>query len=177
MDECWKDIPGYEGKYQASDQGNIRSLTRQITQIGRWGTLFTRTVPGRVLRPASSKYAPHLYVVLGRHKITKETVSFPVHQLVAQAFISLKPADQEVRHLNGNAQDNRPVNLCYGSRTDNILDVLRIGRAWRKLTWAQARQIKDRLANGEMGRQIAKDFDVSETTVSSIKVGRIHKNA
>ncbi|GAB4272102.1 NUMOD4 domain-containing protein [Thermincola ferriacetica] len=43
-EEIWKDIPGFEGKYQASTLGRIRSVTREITQISRYGTPFKRVI-------------------------------------------------------------------------------------------------------------------------------------
>ena len=53
--EIWKDIPGYEGRYQASTYGRIRSVDREITQLGRGGQPFTRRLKGRILRPAATK--------------------------------------------------------------------------------------------------------------------------
>jgi hypothetical protein len=167
MSELWKDVPGYEGKYQASTKGHIRSLTRSITQIGRWGTTFTRVVSGRVLRPASSKRDPHLYVSLG-HGANGSLV----HQLVAHTFIGPQGPRTDVRHINGDPQDNRVENLCYGSRTQNILDVYRQGKAWRKLTALQADEIKQRLANGERICDLAEIYKVTYVTINSIKTGR-----
>jgi hypothetical protein len=169
MIEEWIDIPSYEGKYQASNQGRIRSLTREITQISRYGTAFTRTVKGRILRPACSKRNPHLYVVLGHGANGSQ-----VHQLIARTFLGQQPPNTDVRHLNGNPQDNRPENLLYGSRTENILDVFRQGKAWRKLTSKQAEEIKTRLSRGEKGCDLAKEFKVTDSIISAIKVGRIH---
>lgn len=166
MSEVWRDIPGYEGLYQASTEGRIRSLTRQITQIGRWGTPFTRTVKGRILRPG--RYCPsgHVSVVLGRG-----SNGSPVHQLVMLTFVSPAPEGQEVRHLNGDPTDNRLDNLAYGSRTENILDVYRIGKRWRKLTSEQAAEIKTALENGAKGSELAQKFQLSQASISNIKLG------
>jgi len=165
--EIWKDIPGYEGAYQASTYGQIRSLTRKITQIGRGGLPFTRTVKGRVLRPAASRKDPHLYVVLG-HGAAGSTV----HQLVALTFLGPCPNGMEVRHIEGDAKNNSIGNLCYGSRTENILDVFRIGRAWRKLTLDQIKEIHARTQQGAVGARLAELYGVSQTTISAIKLGR-----
>lgn len=167
--EEWRDIPGYEGKYQASSLGHICSLTRKITQISRWGTSFTREIKGRILRPACTKDNPHLYVVLGHGQNGSQ-----VHQLVARTFLGPQPQNTDVRHLNGNPQDNRPENLMYGTRTENILDVFRQGKAWRKLTADQAQEIKQKLADGRKGCDLAKEYGVSQSIISAIKVGRIH---
>lgn len=165
--EIWKDIPGYEGKYQASTHGRIRSLTRDITQLSRYGTYFTRTIKGRVLRPACSKDNPHLFVALGHGQNGSQ-----VHQLVAKTFLGPQPPATDVRHLNGDPQDNRPENLCYGSRTENILDVYRVGKSWRKLSLIEIQDIQERLAAGEPGHSIAMAYGVSDVTVSRIKLAR-----
>jgi hypothetical protein len=166
MIEDWKDVPGYEGKYQASNLGQIRSLTRQITQIGSGGRPFTRTVKGRILRPGRFCKSGHVSVVLG-----KGSAGSPVHQLVLQTFVGPPPDGQEVRHLNGNPADNRLENLTYGSRTENILDVYKIGKAWRKLTTEQAIEIKRELRAGVSGSELARNYGVTPTTISNIKNG------
>ena len=165
--EVWKDIPGYEGRYQASTYGRIRSVDREITQLGRWGRPFTRRLKGRVLRPAATKKDPHLYVSLG-HGANGSTV----HSLVARTFLGPPREGQEVRHLDGDASNNRVENLAYGSRTENILDVFRINRPWRKLSLRDMREIKRRLSAGETGASIARSFGVSENVVSMVKLGR-----
>src|SRR5690606_23518834 len=112
---------------QVSSLGRVRSLTRQITQIGRGGNPFTRTIKGRILRPGRYCSSGHVSVVLKKGSIGK-----PVHQLVMLAFKGPTPAGEEIRHLNGIPTDNRLSNLAFGTRTDNILDVYRIGKRWRK---------------------------------------------
>lgn len=164
--EVWKDIPGYEGRYQASTLGRIRSVTHQITQKGRSGTFFTRTIKGRILRPGRYCKSGHVSVVLGRGSNGK-----PVHQLVLLTFVGPAPKGQEVRHLNGDPTDNRLENLTYGTRTENILDVYRIGRRWRKLSAKEALDIRQKLANGESGASLSRRYSVSQSSVSKVKVG------
>lgn len=164
MIEIWKDIPGHEGKYQASNQGRIRSLTREITQIGRGGKPFTRTIKGRILRPGRYCSSGHVSVVLGRG-----SNGSPVHQLVMLTFVGPAPLNQEVRHINGIPDDNRLENLVYGTRTENIIDVYKTGKAWRKLTGSQAAEIKIALRNGERASDLAREYDVSQQTISHIK--------
>lgn len=168
--EVWKDIPGYEGQYQASTLGNIRSLGRKITQIGNGGHEFTRAIKGRLLRPGCSKYDAHLRVALGR-KTKKYAGSYLVHQLVALTFLGPRPEGMDIRHLDGNVQNNAVTNLCYGTRTENILDVYYTGRAWRKLTLQQAQDIKTRAQAGESTRALAQEYGVTQEHVCSIKAG------
>lgn len=166
MAEVWRDIPGYEGKYQASDQGRIRSLDRRVNICCG----ATRLMSGRVLKPAASKYDPHLTVVLGHGE-----AGTTVHKLVALAFLGPRPEGHDVRHLDGNPQNNRADNLAYGTRAENIYDVTRIGKAWRKLTADNVRDIRARIAQGEKGSEIARSYGVSQGCISSIKHGRNFK--
>lgn len=163
--EVWKDIPGYEGKYQASNLGRIRSLNRRVN-IGHGAT---RLLQGRVLKPAGQKTDPHLSVVLG-HRAAGSTV----HSLVARTFHGPCPPGQEVRHLDGNPLNNRADNLAYGSRTENILDVYRVGKAWRKLTIEQVQDIRQRLRAGERGVDLAREYGVGQSCISAIKTGRTY---
>ena len=163
--ETWKDIPGYEGKYQASTQGRIRSLDRRVPCAHG----ATRLMRGRVLRPACTAANPHLYVVLGNKAHGSQ-----VHQLVARTFLGPQPKGQDVRHLDGDAKNNRVDNLAYGTRTENILDVYRIGKAYRKLTAEDVHSIRCRLKAGEAVTDIARTYGVSLSCISAIKHGRAY---
>lgn len=99
--EAWRPIPGYEGRYEASATGHVRS-----------------NLTGRVLRPYTAA-SGHLFVAL--HKDRKSR-SRTVHSLIAEAFIGPRPPGEEVRHRNGNPADNRAANLRYGTRSENVLD-------------------------------------------------------
>jgi hypothetical protein len=161
--EMWKDIPGYAGEYQASTLGQIKSLKRKVRGRSRFGTEFKRTVPERILRPGAYCKTGHLSVVL-----RKGTNGKPVHQLVMKTFIGEPPPNQEVRHLNGNPKDNRLCNLEYGTRRENILDVFRIGRAWRKLTIDSVIIIRY-LAENKVKKQVIADlFNIQYTYVFEV---------
>jgi hypothetical protein len=127
--EIWKDIPGYEGRYQASSFGRIKSLKRQVRGANPYTrNTFLRTLPERILRPGRYCKAGHVSVVLGRG-----TTGIPVHQLIMVTFVGESPKGMEVLHNNGDPTDNRLENLRYDTRTENILDVYRQGGRWRKL--------------------------------------------
>ena len=165
--EVWKDIPGYEGRYQASNLGRIRSLDRRVPCCRG----ATRLVRGRVLKSAGQKTDPHLRVVLGHG-----AAGVLVHRLVALTFQGPCPQGQEVRHLDGDPLNNCADNLAYGTRTENILDVYRIGRSWRgSATIEQAYEIRKRLNDGQRAIDIARDMAVSPASVYGIKEGRTFK--
>ena len=161
--EVWRDIPGYEGRYQASNLGRIRSVDRRVNICHG----ATRLMKGRVLRPAGQKSDPHLRVVLGHG-----APGSLVHRLVAETFLGPCPDGQEVRHLDGNPLNNCLENLAYGTRRENILDVYRIGRPWRTLTTEQVLDIRRRLDAGEHGADIARAYGVGDACISAIKHGR-----
>lgn len=161
--EIWKDIPGYEGRYQVSSEGRVRSVDRELP-IGHG---FTRQKRGRVLCPGRFCKSGHLSVILGRG-----TAGKPVHQLVALAFLGPKPEGCEVLHADGDPTNNRVDNLRYGTRTENILDVYHQGGRWRKLSTDEVHSIRKELAKGATGASLARQFGVSQTCISSIKLGR-----
>ncbi|MBF6085135.1 HNH endonuclease [Nocardia cyriacigeorgica] len=117
--ESWRDIPGWEGSYQASDHGRIRSLPRIV--VRRNGS--TQTVRGGVLVPRPGR-GGYLVVDLkspGRRRSVK------VHKMVALAWLGATPPGMEVCHRNGNRVDNRPANLRHGTHSENIRDTVRHG--------------------------------------------------
>lgn len=164
MNEIWKDIPGFEGRYQASTYGRIRSVDRAV-RVTPHGKEAMRTIKGRVLRPGKQDTG-HLTVVLGR-----EHGSMPVHTAVALTFLGPRPEGKDVCHNDGNPKNNRVENLRYGDRTDNILDVYRVGGRWRKLSLEEIKEIRELMDKGAVGAEVARQFNVSPSTVSKIKLG------
>jgi hypothetical protein len=112
MSELWRDIPGYEGRYQVSDHGRVRSVDHRVRLVAR-GTETTRLVRGRVLKPGPQK-SGHLTVALGKGN------SKQVHAMVLLAFVGPYPAEQEVLHLDDDPTNNRLGNLEYGTRSQNM---------------------------------------------------------
>ena len=166
--EIWKDIPGYEGRYQASNQGRIRSIDRTLTCIGPKHNTYQRSMKGRILKPGRFCKSGHLSVVLGHGENGS-----PVHQLIALTFIGTCPEGMEVLHNNGDPADNRVTNLRYGTRTENILDVFYQGGRWRKLSIEDVEEIKFALYCGLRGSDLARQFNVTPSIISAIKHGRI----
>lgn len=105
----WRDIPGYEGLYQVSNYGEVRSLPR----ITRNGT----HIKGRMMRMAKTK-KDRGYYFLGLSKDGRVKYH-TVHKLVALAFIGPRMDGMEVDHINEDVTDNRAENLRYLSPLDN----------------------------------------------------------
>lgn len=120
MEEIWREVVGFEGHYEVSNFGRVRSVERTITQESKWGKQVKRVMRGKLLRPGK---ASHGYdtVVLGRGNTRT------VHSLVAEAFIGPCPEGHEVLHIDGTRSNNRLANLRYGTRRENILDAVANG--------------------------------------------------
>lgn len=109
----WLDVCGYEGLYEVSDQGQVRSKDRTV--VTRSGP---RRYSGRLLTNCLDQ-GGHYRVTLSQQGKLK---SIEVHLLMMRAFKGLPKDDQEIRHLNGNKKDNRLSNLAYGTKSENQLD-------------------------------------------------------
>jgi len=119
MDEQWQNIVGFEGRYQVSNMGRVRSLD------------YRRTGKAHLLSPSRGRYG-HMQVCLGSEKKT-----MPVHRLVAMAFVDGYRPDYVVNHKDENPANNRWDNLEWISLGDNS----RYGSAndKRRLLWTKRR--------------------------------------
>lgn len=118
--ETWKPIRGYEGYYEVSDRGRVRSLDRTITNsLGR-----RQSFRGCMMSFLTSSTG-YFTVGLKRDGSVKR---FLVHRLVADAFCGSLRAGDVVRHLDGNKTNNHADNLAWGTVSDNIHDQVRHGR-------------------------------------------------
>lgn len=115
----WRDVEGYEGIYQVSSHGRIRSLDRTVPHR-RYGQQFVR---GRTMNPAVAA-SGYLYLALNRGGKAK---SYAVHALVAKHFCPQPEGCGEVRHLDGNPLNNMATNLKWGTRSENMRDRIRHG--------------------------------------------------
>jgi len=166
--EIWRDIPGFEGSYQVSSLGRVRSLPRTVSVYDSVrGIAYAKPYPGKLLRQAVCDSAGHLSVHLGKH-----CRGIPVHQLVMLAFHGFPPPGTEARHLNGNPRDNRPENLAYGTHSENMLDMYRDGYGHLKLSQEEVRQIRFGLACGWSVKELAGAYGVSETSIRRIRKRR-----
>ena len=101
--EVWKDIQGYEGLYQVSNLGNVRSLNWRNT--GQVRNLY--------LKPQNRGYLQVELAKCGQKR------GFTVHRLVAMAFVSGYAEGKVVNHINEDKRDNRAENLEWVSQSDN----------------------------------------------------------
>ena len=167
--ERWLAVPGYEGFYEVSDLGRVRSV-RHMTRIGWRG--------GRVLK---ANRALRCWQVT----LYRDGVATParLHQLVLLAFTGPCPPGQEGRHGPGGVKDNRLANLCYGTHSENIRDKVRDGtdgsgerNANAKLTQASVAGIRSAAADGESQYVLARRYGVTQANISLIVTGKGWRN-
>lgn len=171
MNERWRPVVGFEGLYEVSDLGRVRSLDRTVWCEGPVKGRYPSFKKGRVLRPGPMA-SGHLSVVLGR-----EAGSKTIHSLVATAFIGPCPAGLEVRHLDGNPANNKLGNLEYSTRSRNTQDKKwHNGATTYKLAPKDVFDIRRRLGPHGMGARLAREYAVAQGTISNIKLGRVHKD-
>ena len=176
MEEIWKDIPGYEGWYQASTHGRIRSLPRQDYRRDAHGGHSTWAYTGRVLR-VRPKESGHLNVSLGAHNTKK------VHRLILETFVGPCPVGYECLHADGDPRNNRLENLRWGTRVENREDIRRHAQLYRRRqgsTWLSEetiRDIKRDLAQPDRPIQkvLAEKYGVHVNTINNINRGYTHK--
>lgn len=118
--EIWKDIPGYEGYYEASTRGRVRSLDRIVNSSNGQ----TRISRGKVLTQSVLGPGGYLRVTLSKEGIAKTRT---VHRLVMETFIGPHPDGMEICHNNGDPADNRLENLRFGTPSDNRNDAVKHG--------------------------------------------------
>ena len=105
--EVWKDIPGYEGKYQISNKGNVKSLARNEKYCKRPETMLKPFVCG----------SGYLEIIF---KVKQKRQAKLVHRLVAEAFVSNADGKKEVNHKDGNKLNNDYRNLEWVTPSENI---------------------------------------------------------
>lgn len=173
MTEVWKAIPGYEGVYEVSDLGRVRSLER-IDAMGR-------VQQGRM---KSAPIGSHGYPFVSLGLAGKATCEL-VHRLVLLAFVGPAPPAHECRHLDGNRSNCVLANLRWGTRFENCADKLLHGtenigerNGTAKLTVTAVRDIRERYARGGVSQKaIAADYGVSQPVIGKVVRGITWKAA
>lgn len=110
MNEIWKDVVGFEGRYQVSNKGNVKSL-RFLSHNGE------------KLMKLSNHHSGYLIVQLGKHPAK----TYLVHQLVAQAFIPPIEGKKIVNHIDGDKHNNCIDNLEWVTHKENAEHAIRTG--------------------------------------------------
>lgn len=173
-EETWKDIPGYEGYYQVSTWGNVRSLDRYV-KCNRGSVRIAYGKPVKIFRAPKTG---HSFV-----NLQKECKHYGarVHRLVLETFVGPCPESMEGCHFpDRNGANNRLENLRWDTRSGNVQDMLIHGTHKKPgfkgeecshtiLTEGHVRQIRRLYAEGWRMSQLARRYpQVSRTAIGYI---------
>lgn len=167
--EIWVDIQGYEGKYQVSNRGRVKSLEREVSRVG-----FSYRLPERILSPWCGTTSLYDRVRLYRGGVGTK---FTVHRLVARHFLPDWNPELEINHINGNRYNNAADNLEMCTHQRNMEHAIAndlkndYGERSRnaRLTNAQAEEIRERYHAGGVSQEtLAGEYGVCRQTVSAI---------
>lgn len=131
--EEWKDIKGYEGLYQVSNEGRVKSLSRNCFVKDKLGNKYCRTIKEKILKPIKQSNG-YLYNTL--HK-NGEGKMFRTHRLVAEAFIPNSNSLLIINHKDEDKENNSVSNLewCTPKYNSNY------GNSIAKRVTKQAKQV------------------------------------
>lgn len=166
LDEIWKDVIGYEGCYQVSNLGGLKSISRKVK--GRVGNIVIKKE--KVMKQPLSSGA-YVRVSLCKNGSVK---SFSLHRLIAEAFILNPENKPQVNHINGVKSDNRLDNLEWSTVSDNSKHAIGLGL----ITMSH---IKKKVINTQSGRIYSSATEANNETNYSISylcamLGGIKKN-
>ena len=113
MTEIWRDIKSYEGLYQVSNLGKVKSIERVVTNNKHGGV---RVVKETILHPTDNG---HGYKIIGLRK-DGHRKNFYIHRLVATAFIPNPTQAKYINHIDYNRENNKINNLEWCTQRENI---------------------------------------------------------
>jgi hypothetical protein len=169
VQEEWKDVIGYAGRYRVSNTGKIHSMKR-------YGVIRTKELR------QSPQVGGYLKVSLSVGSAKK---TLTVHSIVAQAFLGNRPHGLDINHKDGNKANNRADNLEYITRGQNLSHAYRHGLNSRKgekncgakLSGETIEKIRTKYLEDQVSQtDLAKEYGVHQSTISHIVNHKNWKN-
>jgi len=169
--EIWKDIEGFEGCYQVSNLGRVKSIGRIV--VKKEGD--NQNVKEKILKNSNNGFGYTKIIV----NLFGNPKTFLIHRLVAKAFIPNPENKPEVNHINGIKTDNRVENLEWVTKSENSKHAHKIGlknhkgenSPFSRLTNEIVRKIK--YEHKELNQfQLAEMYNIHQSTVSYIRSGK-----
>ena len=163
--EIWRDVVGYEGRYQVSNFGRVKSFKHKHPKI------------------MSANEQSKGYMLLRLYKNGKSK-NFGIHILVAQAFISNPEQKGEVDHRNGDKTNNCVWNLDWVTRRENAVRAYQLGLIpvqkgtqshFAKLKADAVTYIREN-PDGLSTKELMKKFNVSKETVRRVRIGKTYSD-
>jgi hypothetical protein len=169
MTEIWKDIIEYEGLYQISNLGNVKS---------QHSNRMNGQKPGKLLKIELMKNG-YLSIQLRMNDTNKR---HSIHRLIAESFISNPDNKPIINHINGNKTDNRIENLEWCTQSENVRHGIRTGlrksafgppkgtKPWNTGKML-SKEHKDKISKNKLGKPSLKKRKVIDTVTGTIYVG------
>ncbi len=166
--EEWRPVVGFEGQYEVSNLGRVKSLPRFVAHK----TNGSMRVHGTILKQIKVMGYMTVPLTVGQKGNTKR-----VHCLVLEAFVGPRPVGMEARHFpDRDRNNNRANNLRWGTKLENAADKHKDGTMVRgemvkvgKLTAEKVREIRRLHNTGEYSQEeLAEMFEIAQTGISCI---------
>lgn len=180
MEEVWKDVAGWEGLYQVSNLGRVKSLPRKVPYPRGQGWY---SVKGKILKPQVNAKTGYLMVNL---KYGGELERKSIHRMVAELFIPNPQRLPEVNHRDGDKTNPHVLNLEWATESDNAIHAYATGLikivvgeavSSAKLTEVQVLQIRELCKqSGARDELIAQSFNVSRKCIAKIRTRETWKH-
>lgn len=160
--EIWKDIEGYEGIYQVSNLGRVKSLPKLYKR--KFKSYYTKE---KILKNSLGKN--------GYYRVNLSQKIFYIHRLVAEAFIPNSDEKKTVNHIDGVKTNNNISNLEWATYAENNKHAYDTGlkkiytkdEHWKtKLNKGQVKELKLLVKLGYPKRKVGNLFNISHTTVT-----------
>lgn len=168
MKEIWKSINGYEGFYEVSNLGNVKSLPRKMWNGRNYFISKEKLLKqGLSGKKDDNINRQRLMVILSKDGKKENKL---VHHLVADAFLGEKPSDMIICHNDGNHLNNNKDNLRYDTQQQNVMDIYRHkGKYGNKhLKIEEVLEIRSLYKNGKSINEITKLFHVNKKSIIKI---------
>ena len=170
-ESIWRPVEGYEGIYEVSSAGEVKSLPR-LKYCGHKGSP-PQKVEGRILKVSEDRLG------YSRVKLSKNGTSKLkyLHRIIASAFIENITEKTEVNHIDGDKSNNMLNNLEWVNRSENMKHNFSIGISnghrgednnKAKLSWDSVKQIRKLYFDGVSQKELSKKFEVTTANISCI---------